>query len=162
MARPESAFMKGWTHTRAQEPSSLTSADVELLAHCSVKTWRRSSPARRHRRNMVGGIGVDCEGSAENYGRRQFRSNQREIWRGLGQGLIGAGTRLCIHLSMRSLHQQSSPSWLNQSPHLTPTSSTSIIPNPSFCCIPRISHRDSWRTTPKKKVTEVLLCGSDE
>lgn len=59
--------------------------------------------------------GVDCEGSAENYGRSQFRSNQREIWGGLGWRLIGAGTRLCIHLSMRGLHRQSSPSWPNKS-----------------------------------------------
>lgn len=140
MARPERAFIKGWTHTRAREPSSLTLADVEILANCSVKTWGRSSPVRRHRRGGGCGAGKDStERSEGNYGRRQFRSNQREIWRGLGRGLIGAGSRLCIHLSMRGLHRQSSPSWPNQSPHLTPTSSTSIIPIPSFSCIPRIS-----------------------
>lgn len=148
MVRPESAFMKGWTHARAQEPSSLMPGDVELLVHCLVKTWGRSSPVRRHRQDRAGE--VDCERSAGNYGRKQFRSNQREIWKGLGRGLIGAGTRLCIHLSMRGLHRQSSPSWPNQSPHLTPTSSTSIIPIPSFSCIPKISHQVSWTTTKKE------------
>lgn len=132
MARPGSAFMKGWTHTRAQEPSSLK---MWCWTLSSVKTWGRSSPARRHRREG-GRVGVDCERSAGNYGRRQFRSNQREIWKGLGRGLIGAGTQLCIHLSMRGLHRQSSPSWQNQSPHLPPTPSTSFIPIPRFSCIP--------------------------
>lgn len=84
-----------------------------------------------------GRVGVGCERSAGNYGRRQFRSNQREIWRGLGRGLIGAGTQLCIHLSMRGLHRQSSPSWPNQSPHLTATSSTSFIPILRFSCTQR-------------------------
>lgn len=100
------------------------------------------------------GGGVDCERSAGNYGRRQFRSNQREIWRGLGRGLIGAGTRLCIHLSRRGLHRQSSPSWPNQSPALTPTS---IIPIPSFSCIPKISHQVSWTTT-KKEISKRGVC----
>lgn len=31
MARPEPGFMKGWTHTRAQELLSLRPSDIELL-----------------------------------------------------------------------------------------------------------------------------------
>ena len=103
--------------------------------------WGRSSPARRHGRDGEGG--VDCERSAGNYGRRPFRSNQREIWRGLGRGLIGAGTQLCIHLSMRGLHRQSLPSWLNQSP-------ISLLPPlPTLFCIPgyRVSYRRRTATT---------------
>lgn len=120
MARPETGFIKGWTHTRAEEPSSLTPSDTELSFHSKLEEGA-------HLWNVADEQGgKDCERSAGNYGRRQFRSNQREIWRGLGRGLIGAGTWLCIHLSMRGLHRQSSLSWPNQSHHLTTTSSTSI------------------------------------
>lgn len=133
MARPETGFMKGWTHTRVEEPLALTPSDTELSV--------QSKPEEgAHLWDMADERGEkDHERSAGNYGRRQFRSNQREIWRGLGPGLIGAGTWLCIHLSMRGLHWQSSLSWPNQSHLLTTTSSTSITSaylNPVFLASP--------------------------
>lgn len=44
MGRPETGFMKGWTHTRAREQSSLTPSAAELSVHCWVRTRGGSSP----------------------------------------------------------------------------------------------------------------------
>ena len=112
------------THThkgmRAITPHTLS---YRSLSTFFGQTQGSSSPGKTSfpvRRRRAGREGVHSEKSAGNYGRRQFRSNQREIWGGLGWGLIGAGTRRCIHLSMRGLHQQSSPGQPNQSLLLTP------------------------------------------
>lgn len=155
-------------HTRAQEPSALTPSPIALLAHSSVKPKEAAHQARHQR--QTGQEEVHSEKSAGNYGRRQFRSNQREIWGGLGRGLIGAGTQRCIHLSMRGLHQQSSPGSPNQS--LSPHSSllcllpfhplhypslslSTYLPFPS-CPTPqhftlRFSQTVTWRATYKRQ-----------
>ena len=139
------------THTHTHTQKGQGAITPHTLSYHSLwtffgQTQGSSSPGKtsfavQRGRQAGGREGVHGEKSAGNYGRRQFRSNQREIWGGLGWGLIGAGTRCCIHLSMRGLHQQSSPGWPNQSLLLTPSppsfSIHSAIP-PSLSLISRL------------------------